>query len=48
MDAGRGIGLNAVYSMVRKAGGVISLRHKQGSYCHFQAFFAHADDSVSV
>ena len=40
MDAGRGVGLNSVYSMIAKAGGKISMRHKKGSFCQFQAFFA--------
>lgn len=43
IDGGRGVGLNAVYSMINKAGGVISMRHKQGVYCQFQAFFAHSE-----
>ena len=45
MDAGRGVGLNSVYSMITKAGGVISMRHKQGSFCQFQAFFAHKEEA---
>jgi len=43
IDAGRGVGLNSVYSMIVKAGGTISMRHKQGSFCQFQAFFAHPE-----
>lgn len=43
IDAGRGVGLNAVYSMIKKAGGTISLRHKKGGFCQFQAFFPHVN-----
>lgn len=39
LDSGRGVGLNSVYSMLRDAGGVLSMRYKKGVYCQFQAFF---------
>jgi len=39
LDGGRGVGLNAVYTMVMEAGGVLSMRYKKGIYCQFQAFF---------
>jgi len=40
LDGGRGVGLNAVYSMVVKAGGTLSMSHKQGRYCQFKLHFA--------
>lgn len=39
LDAGRGVGLSAVYSMVREAGGVIAMRHKQNEFCQFNLVF---------
>lgn len=39
LDAGRGVGLNAVYEMVRQAGGSVGLRHSQGRYCQFYLNF---------
>jgi len=39
MDAGRGVGLSAVYSMVREQGGTVGLRHSQGRYCQFYLTF---------
>jgi len=39
LDAGRGVGLNTVYEMVRSAGGSIGLRHSQGRYCQFYLNF---------
>ena len=39
LDGGRGVGLNSVYTMVIEAGGVLSMRYKNGVYCQFQAFF---------
>ena len=39
LDGGRGVGLNAVYSMVIKAGGTLSMSHKQGRYCQFKLHF---------
>lgn len=39
LDAGRGVGLNAVYSMVREHAGSVGLRHSQGRYCQFYLMF---------
>jgi len=39
LDAGRGVGLNTVYEMVREAGGSIGMRHSHGRYCQFSLNF---------
>ncbi len=39
LDAGRGVGLNAVYSLVKEHGGSVGLRHSQGRYCQFNLMF---------
>ena len=39
LDAGRGVGLNTVYSMVRESGGSVAFRHQPGSYCQFHLMF---------
>jgi len=40
LDAGRGVGLNAVYSMVKEHGGTLGLRHSHGRYCQFNLMFS--------
>ena len=39
LDAGRGVGLNTVYDMVREVGGSIGMRHSHGRYCQFSLNF---------
>ncbi len=39
LDAGRGVGLSAVYSMVKQAGGSIMMSHAPHKYCQFQLVF---------
>ncbi len=39
LDAGRGVGLSTVYSMVKQAGGSVMMSHAQNKYCQFQLVF---------
>lgn len=41
IDAGRGVGLSAVHSMIREAGGALGFTHSQGKYCQFSVRFKH-------
>lgn len=39
LDGGRGIGLDAVHSMVRELDGAITVQHKEGRFCQFKMTF---------
>lgn len=39
MDAGRGVGLNAVHTLIREAGGALGFTHSHGKHCQFSVRF---------
>ena len=39
LDAGRGVGLSAVYSMIREAGGALGFSHEPGQFTQFSVRF---------
>ncbi len=39
MDAGRGVGLSAVHTMIREAGGALGFAHSPGKHCQFSIRF---------
>lgn len=41
LDAGRGVGLSAVHTMIRDAGGVLGFSQAAGKHCQFSARFDH-------
>ena len=39
MDAGRGVGLNTVHTMIKEAGGALGFTHSKGKHCQFSVRF---------
>lgn len=39
LDAGRGVGLSAVHTMIKESGGVLGFSHEEGQHCQFSVRF---------